>query len=280
LSESEIHSGYPFEEGMFARMRCWVDVAPWARLARVPRLIASPSYVGLVTVTVGLSRLCYRGCFRPAPQPDSPAEPAPSATLLGWPSAPPTLPEGEIAAVAVFAVLMWILWTPLIQLVARGGASLTAGRGLPSLVTAARALRQRWWMSYLVPLVPWVGAVLLGLGLWLLRLPNLALQPVWVSVGTGWLLGLATLPLGILCFGAAAAIPLGLVAMACEPDPDPIDSLSRGYEYLFRRPLSLVWLALVSTVLSAVAAILLGGLCAVWRWGAVRLSMAWIADAV
>ena len=47
------------------------------------------------------------------------------------------------------------------------------------------------------------------------------------------------LPCGILAFGANVAVPLSWAALTNERDPDPLDSLSRGYEYLFRRPLRL-----------------------------------------
>ena len=68
----------------------------------------------------------------------------------------------------------------------------------------------------------------------------------WLSAVTGVMAVGISLPIGILGFGALFAIPLGLIAMVSEPDPDPIDSLSRGYEYLYRRPFSLAWYFVVA----------------------------------
>ena len=47
--------------------------------------------------------------------------------------------------------------------------------------------------------------------------------------------------------------------MVCESDPDPIDSLSRGYEYLFRRPMQLIWYGVVSVILCVVAGRMIDG---------------------
>ena len=79
----------------------------------------------------------------------------------------------------------------------------------------------------------------------LVRLPVFLFPLPIVSTFAGCLLAVLALPAGLLLFGAVVAVPLGLVAMMNEADPDPIDSLSRGYEYLFRRPLHLAWYIVV-----------------------------------
>ena len=81
-----------------------------------------------------------------------------------------------------------------------------------------------------------------------------------VSTLTGWLTGVLAVPAGLLAFGALFAIPLALVAMVNESDPDLFDSLSRGYEYLMRRPLSIVWYSLVCILLIYVISQFLSGI--------------------
>ena len=61
---------------------------------------------------------------------------------------------------------------------------------------------------------------------------------------------------GLLAFGSHFAIPLGWAALAQERSPDPLDSLSRGYEYLFRRPLHLIGYGTLALVL----VLMIGGL--------------------
>ena len=63
----------------------------------------------------------------------------------------------------------------------------------------------------------------------------------WTTLfGTAAIAALLAIPCGVLVFGANFAVPLGWAAMAVEREPDPLDALSRGYEYLYRRPLQLV----------------------------------------
>ena len=233
---------------MFSRMRSWVDVAPWVRLGRLPRILASPGYVGLciaaclltlavanITVPISLSRLSIIRVDESA------------AYLIHQVSS-----TGIIAALT-FAVLIWMIWTPVLQVVGRAGASLVAGRGLPSLGASIRLTGGRLGRSYLAAVVPLLCVAGMGLILFILSLPAVLTEWTWLATLSGWAIGLGAIPAGILAFGALFAIPFALVAICCEPDPDVFDSLSRGYEYLYRRPLHLVWYVLVSAAMVYVA---------------------------
>ncbi|MFG0262947.1 MAG: hypothetical protein ACF788_11200, partial [Novipirellula sp. JB048] len=71
------------------------------------------------------------------------------------------------------------------------------------------------------------------------------------------------IPCGLLGFGALAAVPLAWSAIVNERDPDLLDALSRGYEYLYRRPLPLLIYSVVAMLLLAVATGLISGVVAV-----------------
>ncbi|MEM6365731.1 MAG: hypothetical protein AAF745_14980, partial [Planctomycetota bacterium] len=269
------------ETGMFSRMRSWVDVAPWVRLARVMRLLASPLYVGIVFVALAITTLLVGEMFL-------------FRTLVGpfgldwlfgldaWGAkstdsgAGPTTWYGQwfVAAMLIF------IWTPVMQLTARGGASLVAGRGLPPLSVIAPLIYRRFLKSTLVWIIPPVCILALMFGIYLMRLPAIWFSARWLSVATGWIVGLACLPVGVLGFGACFAIPLGLIAMVTEPDPDPIDSLSRGYEYLFRRPLFLAWYTILGGILLILFGWLFGGLTGVMSVAATQIGSIWVLDAV
>jgi hypothetical protein len=45
----------------------------------------------------------------------------------------------------------------------------------------------------------------------------------------------------LIAAGSLLAVPLALVAMAVEKQSDVFDSLSRGYEYVYRRPIHLAF---------------------------------------
>ena len=244
LDDGEIHAGYKFEEGMFARLRSWVEVAPWIRLARVLRILASPLYVGLVAIALALTVTIFSGLFQKYRGPssfwqfDSFADQAVQIRVTGG-----------ILQLVFFVLFLWLVWIPVIQTVCRGGAALTSGKSLPSAGSSLRLVVSRVWKSYLVPMIPLMCVLTFAFFVFLIRIPSLVLNVQWISMVTGWAIGIASIPIGILGFGALFAIPFGVAAMVNEPAPDPIDSLSRGYEYLFRRPLSLIWYFAVSVVL-------------------------------
>jgi hypothetical protein len=95
-----------------------------------------------------------------------------------------------------------------------------------------------------------------GNGSWLVEATAIAALPIAILIG-------------LIAGGAFAAIPLAIAAAVLEKQPDVLDCLSRGYEYLFRRPIYLLFYAICATLLVATvwqlanlvvgAAILIGG---------------------
>ncbi|KAA5546205.1 hypothetical protein FYK55_04765 [Roseiconus nitratireducens] len=183
----------------------------------------------------------------------------PDELFAGLPPIFATLRQQRVLPLAIFLSSMLLIWVPVVLTISRSGAVLAAGRPLPEMGTTLRWVRRRLAKSLLLPLVPWVCVLAFSIAVFVLRLPSLWVAAPWLSVVTGAIATVLLLPAGILAFGALFATPLGLAAMINEPDPDPIDSLSRGYEYLVRRPLSLVWYWIVSAALIYVASRLLGG---------------------
>ncbi|WP_145389523.1 hypothetical protein [Stieleria neptunia] len=255
MNKSEIHAGYDFESGMFSRMRSWVDVASWVRLTRIPRILASPSAVGLVLVACVATRtllsFCVEGRIKLAPVWELHSH----IRLLGalFQATGPLLGSLLVA-------VMLVLWIPVIQFVCRGGAALSAGKPLPRAAGTLRLVGSRLWRSLFVPILPCLCSVALMVGVFLIRVPSFVADVPLVSGITGWLIGIAAIPIGVLGFGAVFAVPLALAAMVCEPTPDPIDSLSRGYESLYRRPLSLAWYVAFSGALVCLFGVMLGGI--------------------
>lgn len=257
---------------MFSRFRSWVDVAPWVRLARVLRILASPTHVGMVAVAISLTYALFWLIDYPPHLKVFSGSDVSSMTdmqefvaftqrspLYVWTSLHLESRGLSIRGPWDFAALtaLAFLWLPVIQSNMRAGAVLTTGQRLPS--STFRLSISRYWKSCLVLVLPWICAVMLGLLLLGLRVPSLLLDMPFVSVGTGWLLGILSLPIGVLAFGAIFAIPLGCAAIVNEPDPDPIDSLSRGYEYLMRRPLSLLWYLFLAFWLISLLGLALSG---------------------
>jgi hypothetical protein len=267
LSEDQIHAGYEFESGMFSRIRSWIDLAPWVRLVRVLRLLASPSCVllaALASFVTGLGGRTLLGIevFDGAVLDAINGMRFWQIPAFYWEALINAAVRSPVRA-GVFAVMMALLWTPLFQCFARLGAELTAGHSLSGIGAKLTVCRRRGLVSYLVPLIPWLCIAAFGMLLFLIRLPSVLLPWSWVSTACGVAAGLMAIPIGVLGFGAWFAIPLGLVAMVCEPDPDPIDSLSRGYEYFARRPFSLAWYGVVGSVLILLASIILIGIISV-----------------
>ena len=143
------------------------------------------------------------------------------------------------------------------MLLARQGALLTAGRAMVGLKAGALHVIRRSppaWVAAIAPIacVLAIGMIIAVLG-WLAQLAAsvVAVEAVLVILAV-----LFAIPCGLLAFGALVAVPLGWAALVNEGDPDALDSLSRGYEYLFRRPLQLV----LYTVLSLGILVIVGSL--------------------
>ncbi|MCC9603061.1 hypothetical protein LOC67_21135 [Stieleria sp. JC731] len=270
MTDKDVHAGYEFEGGMFSRVRSWVDLFPCVRLFRVLRLLASPVYISCTLLALILTAIACNllGTSIPFLMPTSLSSP-PLSAIQWWrlpggfghsvlPTEPASIKGGWTERI-LFFVGMLLIWTPAFQLAARAGASLTADRGLPKIGQSIRIAARRLGYSYLVPITMMlaIGAALLALVL--LSMPGFAASVPPFRTVVGWIVGAGAIPVGLMIFGASIAIPFGYVAMICEKDPDPIDSLSRGFEYLFRRPLQLAGYTMLSTLIVSAILWIYGG---------------------
>ena len=248
------------EAGIFFRMREWVDVLPWIRLARTLRAVGSPPLVLFVAITFLVWRTGEAQIITHSPMESS-----------GWIDANFGSMQMEATTLAIFLhqtnstsiydlgdgtvwwrvalLVVWavFVWAPVAILLARQGGSLTAGRAMVGFRTGISLAIRRSpaaWLSSLVPLgcVFAIALMIVLLGL----LSRLAVGVLWIEIVFALCTALVAIPCGILAFGANVAIPLSWAALANERQPDTLDSLSRGYEYLFRRPLQLVLYLLVA----------------------------------
>lgn len=260
---------------MLERVREWNDLFPWLRLIRALRMAGSPTLVLLSFMVLGVWWLGTRqivGELAEVPQPRAEASPLDAVGLqsLEWfsglaaqtsPSSLYRLP-GESADWRLLLATVWsmLIWTPVALFMIRQGALLTAGRPMMGLRTGfglafSRLLRA--WLCALVPTVcvAMITLMVVGIG----KLGQWVEGIAVIEIGFAILLGLIALVCGLLAFGSHFAIPLGWAALAIEQHPDPLDSLSRGYEYLLRRPLHLCAYVIVSLTMILVIACLASG---------------------
>lgn len=293
--EQEVHRGYDLETGLLSQARQWVDVLPWLRLLRTLRVAGSPPLL-LLTAIVFAVWLLGRGWIDPHASPPPPTgtigENVSGAARYLRQLVPPAALQaagaeggageqrqsglGRSAGLVLWSILVW---TPLAMLLARQGALLTAHRALVPLVPGiALALRRTpaGWLTALIPLLcilPFL-AVMLFLA-WLANWFDQWLTFQWLAAAA---LAVMALPCGLLAFGAHIAIPLSWAALVNERDPDALDALSRGYEYLWRRPVSLLIYGVIAAGLLGVT----GGLGAGVAWSASALVITvvqWVSDA-
>ena len=258
----ELHRGHDLETGLLARLRDWTDLLGWLRLVRTLRIAASPTMVGMVATAFAIW-LTLTSALSPridtVPNGATPsAWGIPHGTLDVFSSLHPVIwlvdprkdESTNLTRLLLNFVFATLLWTPLLLILTRQGARLTAGLEMESLTTLARRSITRTPIAWLIPLVPIACATVLALpafGLaWCLRVS----ESIWViQLFLGVLLVLGMMPVGLLLFGSLFASPLGYAAIANEENPDSLDALSRGYESLLRRPLHLFGNLMVAVVL-------------------------------
>lgn len=248
---SDSFSGYELETGILQRVRRWRDALPILILPLALRVAGSPLYVGLCLLAVLISRLILAGADPAAGGPIAALAYAFSNPLVGsdgfgslvlvlgllvdfrW--VEQTRPADLLRLLAVVAVWGWPAAT-----LARAGACYAAGREQSFLQNAAVALRRLVWVGAIAAM-PVVAVLGLSLAVLVVgALERLGRVGVWLSELAGLLVLPLVILLGLLAAGAFVAVPLAWAAMAVEKRSDAIDSLSRGYEYLYRRPVQLV----------------------------------------
>lgn len=140
-------------------------------------------------------------------------------------------------------VVLAMVWVVPVSLAARAGACYAAGRpqAFSNHLGVVRGRVMTLLGVILLPLLM-VGAIGVVLGLigkvagWIADLP-IGLIPVWMLVVLALPFAIVA---GVILAGAWVAVPLGLAGAAIEKQEDAFDALSRGYEYLLRRPVHLV----------------------------------------
>jgi len=269
-NETQVHDGYDLETGLLARLREWIDLFPWLRLIRVLRVVGSPPLLASVGLTLAVWKI--------------------GITLLALDQSTPEVAEiaatvnhqvnffaaflGHLNPTSVFhddpEIVWWktllgigwsvFVWTPVAILLSRQGGLLTAGRSLMPLSAALSLALSRTLAGWLAAVVPLgcigVFAVLIMMIGWISGLFG---DITWLNSILAGVTLLFAIPCGLLAFGANVAIPLSWGALANERDPDAMDSLSRGYEYLFRRPLHLAAYLLISAIIASIVSILAVG---------------------
>lgn len=289
-----VHFGHNVEAGILGRAREWTDLLPWLRLARTLRVAGSPPLILVTALTFMLWSPVFAvisdlPTTLPAdPTASSSLQPTqrrmlaiaahvrqlnPTELLAKSPApSPPAEDSGNGTWLRPIAAVGWslLVWLPAALLLVRQGALLSAGRPMISLRVGFIAALRQTPMAISIAVVPLicvltVAFLILALG-WLGKL--FAGWPVMETIIAASVV-LVAIPCGFLAFGANIAVPLAWAAATNERDADALDSLSRGYEYVMRRPLHLLWYALVGVVILSV----IGGLTAAIAAAASRISL-------
>lgn len=284
-SHNDFHHGHDLETGMVARAREWTDLFPWLRLVRVLRTAASPPLLFLVAITfliwwLGITFLFGEKAFFAFHEPGR-------ATVFeqGTLRSPTALFEAlstfeqRMMPTAVVDVrnlpanrglgyaksmllILWTLltWLPTALTVSRQGSLLTAGRPLQGFLTTLIHSLRSLPKALLAAVVPLACVLLIAASIWGLGLVSKIFDGVRVlEFLCAIIVVLISIPCGLLAFGASFALPLGWAAIGIEKECDALDSLSRGYEYLLRRPIHLVLYVVVGVVLMMIIGVLAFG---------------------
>ncbi|WP_442508187.1 hypothetical protein SH528x_007147 [Novipirellula sp. SH528] len=287
-NQHEMHAGHELESGVLARVREWIDILPWLRLLRTLRMAGSPSMILIAMLTLAIWSPVdqwIRGVKLPAAVEHAVAvssevtgssqvtDMAPPRFTAWFPSS--ANPMRAITAsfsaeslqhsggiLRLFGSLLWTLiaWSFASLVFVRQGGLLTAGRSMLSVRVIVKSILPRSiaaWIAGIVPMlcVAFLAAMIWGLGWIAAWMPESGL----VQFPLAMLITLLAIPSGILAFGAIVAVAFAWAAIGNERDPDALDALSRGYEYLYRRPAHLILYGVVSLVLFWIVMFLIGG---------------------
>ena len=256
---NEVFEGNRLETGVLQRARQWRDAIPALVLIDALRVAGSPLHVGCIWLTLALQGWLVSLAFITPPAIAPPVEfSAASESVTGvdpraWMQSLAELGLVRGGGLLGASLLLWLLPAAI---VARAGACYVAGRP-QSFSVHVRTVASRWGSLLGLFAIPLAAMLLLLGGMMLIgtlgRLPLGSLNGGSLNggslSGTGaWLGAVAVvlaLPLailtGLLLAGSIAALPLGMVAVVIEKQHDAFDSVSRGYEYVFRRPIQLAF---------------------------------------
>lgn len=231
---SEHFSGHNLEAGLLQRARSWRDVLPPLVMLQSLRVSGSPIYLTLSLATIivlsGLNGARWDGEIHD-----------PLRFVRSLPSlVPATLDNlGWMVVSALIAMIP-------IALTMRAGALYAAGRDSESLTANFKIVGRSAVTLLFVLLLP--TACISGL-----LVPVAALAVLAHIPSIGLLLTEAfavfvvpfAILIGLVAAGSVIAIPLAWASVTIEKRRDAFDALSRGYEYLYRRPIqTLLYLAI------------------------------------
>jgi hypothetical protein len=235
----ETFAGYDLESGVLQRVRQWRDAIPALVLIDALRVAGSPLHVGLFWVA--WSALC---CLPDGHSIDFTASGLPRFDFQGMGKFPwrSLVWAASVIGIGIFPA----------ALAARAGACYAAGR-MQSFTENGRVTLARWLRLLVIPMVPLAITMVLsslmvaagalgrisGIGSIVVEATAIAVLPIAILIG-------------LIAGGAVAAVPLAITAVVLEKQSDVLDSLSRGYEYLFRRPVYLAFYGLCAFVLVAI----------------------------
>jgi len=217
---SERFNGHTLETGLLQRVRSWRDVFPPLGLLPALRVAGSPIYQLIWLATVGILSM-----------------------LNGETWLPVTMWQTLTTAIALVVVMLPAAMTM------RAGALYAAGRDEESLAANTRHVVTRFRSLLLVLFMP-IACVaglcvpIAALGL-MDRLPMIG--NTLSEIGSIVFFPLAML-VGLIGAGASIAIPIGWASVAIEKRSDAFDALSRGFEYLYRRPVQMTLYLFVGIV--------------------------------
>lgn len=236
---SEHFSGHQLEAGLIQRVRSWRDLLPALVMLQSLRVSGSPIYVSLslatVVVVAGLNGLSLNHEVVD-----------PIRFVRFWPAAFALTPISF--GWGLLSVLIAML---PIALTMRAGALYAAGRDGETLTASLKLIGQSALTLLLVVILPAVCIV--GL---LVPVAAYALLAHVPGVGNGLteILAIFVAPfailIGLVAAGSTVAIPLAWASVAIEKRRDAFDALSRGYEYLYRRPVQTAVYLLLSAALA------------------------------
>ncbi|MCG8651430.1 MAG: hypothetical protein MI861_16435 [Pirellulales bacterium] len=281
-SEGDQPAGSQVESGFLIHAREWTDLFPWLCLVRTLRVAASAPLILVVAITFAVWCNLVEALVGGSPSSLQIQQVSPEIHLLlprqiviglvqhvhgllPIASFDPLVQADDSASNSrwlnfAFIMLSLAVWMPAILLLVRQGALLTAGRPLASLNNGLKkaAIQSPWaWFLAAIPLgCVALLSLLVAVTGWIARLFS-----GWQWLEMPFVVAAAGIAIvaGILSFGANVAVPLGWAALVNQEDRDGLDALSRGFEYLMRRPLQLAWyLSVAIALLVVVGAIFTG----------------------
>ncbi|TWU56499.1 hypothetical protein Poly51_24100 [Rubripirellula tenax] len=282
--------GIDLESGMLARVRQWTDVFPWVRLSRCLRIAGAPSMLFVTAIAMAIHAIGLRLLTGSSPPSwrwsdagpamvREPLEKIASLVIAAEPTSIFWWPEhGGVTTALTTIVWSMLVWIPVALMLARQGGLLAAGRPMAPLSVVFRYAVARTAPAWIVAMVPLLCVAAIGLIMVVVGVGarSIAVNQA-IEVAFGFLVAVIAIPAGLLAFGSIVAIPIGWAALANEGDADPLDSLSRGYEYFYRRPVHCLGYGVIAAALIAVAATIASGVA--WSARSIVLSMMGLVSA-